>query len=98
MTASRCAGVARRDPRHRRITLPALTLTPRSPIDLNRAIHKLPADPAISKTRVWYRSQREHWLRWLEPYDSPGTYFRKVISGRDESFVHDHVVYPQGSS
>lgn len=26
--------------------------------------------------KAWYRSQKEHWLRWLSQYDTPGAYGR----------------------
>lgn len=68
---------------------------PRSPDDLRRAIAKLPEDERIVDPKVWYKSQKEHWLGWLGAYDGPGAYGRKVTSGRDARFVYNHVVNPQ---
>jgi len=67
----------------------------RTPTDLRRAISKLPEDERIVDPTVWYRSQKEHWLRWLDAYDGPGAYGRKVTSGRDARFVYNHVVEPK---
>lgn len=73
-----------------------MTSTPsRTPSDLRGAISKLSEDERIDNPKVWYRSQREHWLGWLEGYESPGAYGRKVTSGRDARFVYNHVVEPK---
>ena len=73
-----------------------MTSTPiRTPSALRRAISKLPEDERTNSPKVWYRSQLEHWLGWLEKYDSPGAYGRKVTSGRDARFVYNHVVEPK---
>lgn len=73
-----------------------MTSTPiRTPSALRRAISKLPEDERTNSPKVWYRSQREHWLGWLEKYESPGAYGRKVTSGRDARFAYNHVVEPK---
>lgn len=48
----------------------------------------------MQSSRVWYESQKEHWMGWLFHYNSPGAYGRKVVAGRDARFVYNHVVCP----
>jgi hypothetical protein len=43
---------------------------------------------------VWYDTQHEHWLGWLEGYKGPGGYERKNWS-RSAEFVYNHIVNPQ---
>ena len=43
--------------------------------------------------RVWYTSQKEHWLGWLSEYAGPGAYGRKN-SGRSAAFVYNHIGCP----
>ncbi len=72
-----------------------MTARQRTPAELRRAIARLPEDERIVDSKVWYKSQKEHWLGWLEHYDSPGAYGRKVTSGRDARFVYNRIVcYP----
>lgn len=33
-----------------------------------QAIRKLPAYEPIDDGRVWYKTQKEHWLGWLSEY------------------------------
>jgi hypothetical protein len=44
-------------------------------------------------TSVWYSTQKEHWLGWLEEYGGPGYYARKDWN-RDAEFVYNHIVCP----
>ena len=44
--------------------------------------------------RVWYTSQKEHWLGWLSEYDGPGAYDRKNWTGRSAQFVYNHIGCP----
>jgi hypothetical protein len=44
--------------------------------------------------RVWYITQKEHWLGWLSEYDGPGAYGRKTRSGRSAEFVYNHINCP----
>ncbi len=44
--------------------------------------------------KVWYRTQHEHWLGWLEGYSGPGAYSRKDHR-RTAEFVYNHIVNPQ---
>jgi hypothetical protein len=46
------------------------------------------------KRRVWYRSQKEHWIGWLSQYDGPGAYNRKTWKGRSAEFTYNHVRCP----
>jgi hypothetical protein len=43
--------------------------------------------------RLWYKTQKEHWLGWLEGYGGPGYYGRKDWN-RDGEFVYNHIVCP----
>ena len=43
---------------------------------------------------VWYQTQNEHWLGWLDAYNGPGGYNRKNAD-RSAEFVYNHVVNPQ---
>lgn len=66
-----------------------------TPKGLARKIARLQARPPItvsyeralaatrvwSPERVWYTSQKEHWLGWLSEYDGPGAYDRKTHRG-----------------
>lgn len=66
----------------------------------------LPAQPPITTAlearlskgdrakQVWYRTQKEHLIRWLTEYDSPGAYGRKVHSGRSAAFAYNHIMCP----
>lgn len=47
-----------------------------------------------SSEGVWYESQKEHWLGWLEEYDGPGFYGRKTHGGRTAEFVYNHINCP----
>lgn len=67
----------------------------RSPSDLIRAISRLPEDEPVDDPRKWYRTQKEHWLRWLSQYGGPGTYGRKGGPNRDARFVYNHIVEPK---
>jgi len=58
----------------------------------SRAIRLLRADPAIDQPRVWYRTQKEHWLGWLSEYHGPGAYGRSTRVPRDAAYAYNHVV------
>jgi hypothetical protein len=47
-----------------------------------------------SRDRVWYKSQKEHWLGWLSEYNGPGAYNRKTWNGRSAEFVYNHIGCP----
>lgn len=58
-----------------------------------KAINRLPSDEPKDRPRIWYRTQKEHWLGWLGDYDGPGAYGRKNWN-RDAKFAYNHVVCP----
>jgi hypothetical protein len=43
--------------------------------------------------RVWYRSQKEHWLGWLGEYEGHGAYDRKNWH-RSAQFIYNHIGCP----
>lgn len=45
------------------------------------------------KKDVWYSSQKEHWLGWLNAYDGPGYYGRETWDVTAEA-VYNRVVNP----
>lgn len=58
-------------------------------------IERLPSDPPVHHPRVWYLTQKEHWLGWLGDYDGPGGYGRIPGQKRDAKFAYNHIVNPQ---
>ena len=48
---------------------------------------------AWSSEKVWYKSQKEHWLGWLSEYDGPGFYGRKT-GWRSAEYAYNHIVCP----
>jgi hypothetical protein len=56
-------------------------------------IKKLPEDEPRYDSRVWYVTQKEHWLGWLSQYDGPGAYDRKT-GGHDAAFAYNHIQCP----
>jgi hypothetical protein len=62
---------------------------------LIKAIKKLPSDEPKDNPRVWYKTQKEHWLGWLSEYNGPGTYGRIPGIKRNAKFTYNHVVNPQ---
>lgn len=59
------------------------------------AIKRLPSDDPRQDPRVWYKTQKEHWLGWLKEYNGPGAYGRKTAQKRDARFAYNHVVCPE---
>jgi len=57
-----------------------------------RAIRALPEDEQRDNPRVWYLTQKEHWLGWLGQYGGPGAYGRKGGKNRDAKFAYNHIV------
>jgi hypothetical protein len=43
--------------------------------------------------RVWYSSQKEHWLGWLSENSGPGYYGRKN-SHRSAEYAYNHIICP----
>ncbi len=60
-----------------------------------QAIERLSEDKPIDDPRVWYRTQKEHWLGWLSEYNGSGAYGRQTGQNRDAHFAYNHVVNPQ---
>ena len=60
-----------------------------------KAIEHLPEDAPKDDPRKWYRTQKEHWLGWLDAYDGPGAYGRKPGPKRDARFAYNHIVCPE---
>ena len=63
-----------------------------------QAISALPSDePIASRHPAYnnYRTQKEHWLGWLNPNSGTGTYPRKSGPNRDARFVYNHIVEPK---
>jgi hypothetical protein len=58
-----------------------------------KAIELLPEDESLDRQGIWYKTQRQHWLGWLDGYYGPGAYSRKNWK-RDARFVYNHVVCP----
>jgi hypothetical protein len=57
-----------------------------------RAIEKLPADESRVDPKVWYITQKEHWIEWLKGYHGPGGYGRKIDKERDARYAYNHIV------
>ena len=69
---------------------------------LRQAILDLPSRQAITDRlerdknrgtlygKVWYCSQKEHWLGWLFHYEGPGYYHRQNWN-RTAEFVYNHI-------
>lgn len=43
---------------------------------------------------AWYSSQKEHWQGWLEEYEGPGAYDRKIQDGRSAKFAYNQIQCP----
>lgn len=57
-----------------------------------RAIQLLPSPQPEDNPKVWYTTQKEHWLCWLCQYNSPGAYDRIPGQGRDARYAYNHIV------
>ncbi len=65
---------------------------------LIEAINDLPADALVPKgTQGYnaYRTQKEHWLGWLDPSAGTGTYPRENNDQRDARDVYNRIVEPK---
>lgn len=63
--------------------------------ELLRTIKRLPADPPVHDPRVWYRTQKEHWIGWLSEYDGPGAYGRKTPTPTNAQSIYNRIVEPK---
>jgi hypothetical protein len=59
-----------------------------------RLIKLLPSDNIINDPNVWYQTQKEHWLGWLNEYKGPGAYGRSGTHD-DAKFIYNHIVEPK---
>jgi hypothetical protein len=59
------------------------------------AIRQLPSDDPVDDSRVWYKTQKDHWIGWLKGYYGPSAYGRKGEKERDARFAYNHVVNPE---
>lgn len=57
-------------------------------------IKKLKSDDSIISSRVYYKTQKEHWLCFLNNYDFNQAYGRLQGMNRDARFVYNHIVCP----
>ena len=65
------------------------------PISIRRfrdAIEKLPSDRARVTPGKSYRTQKEHWVGWLDDYYGKGYYGRHASTPRNARFAYNHVV------
>ncbi|MGD9874854.1 MAG: hypothetical protein AB7T27_11400 [Kiritimatiellia bacterium] len=65
---------------------------------LIQAIRRLPSDEPVAEGHPGYnnyRTQKDHWLGWLDPDSGTGTYPRKDASDRDARYVYNHIVEPK---
>jgi hypothetical protein len=64
-------------------------------LEFIRVIKKLPSDEPVEDPKVWYKTQKEHWLGWLKEYGGPGAYGRIPGQERDARFAYNHIVNHQ---
>ncbi len=57
-------------------------------------IKKLESDKPVISSRVYYTTQKEHWLCFLYNYDFNQAYGRLQGMNRDAKFVYNHIVCP----
>lgn len=62
---------------------------------LRKRIKQLPPGRDVSAEGHGWSTHKEHWLRWLKGYHSPGAYGRKITHGRDAEFSYNHVMNPE---
>jgi hypothetical protein len=61
------------------------------------AIHRLPSDePVAPRTPGYnvYRTQKDHWLGWLQPGNNTGTYARRSGNERGARHVYGQIGEP----
>jgi len=67
-----------------------------TPRQLANRIQKLSPRSVIALSlegskKVWYKSQKEHWLGWLSEYNGPGAYGRVKWGDRDAYYIYNHI-------
>jgi hypothetical protein len=63
-----------------------------------QAIRDLPSDEPVANRQVGYnnyRTQKDHWLGWLDPNSGTGTYPRADAPNRNAKYVYNHIVEPK---
>ncbi len=63
-----------------------------------QAIRGLPSDEPVADRQPGYnnyRTQKDHWLGWLDPDSNTGTYPRRSAPERDARYVYNRIVEPQ---
>lgn len=63
-----------------------------------QAIRRLPSDEPVANRQPGYnnyRTQKDHWLGWLDPNSGTGTYPRRSAPGRDARYVYNHIIEPK---
>ena len=63
-----------------------------------QAIRRLPSDEPVPDRQPGYnnyRTQKDHWLGWLDPNANTGTYPRRSAPDRDARYVYNRIVEPQ---
>ena len=61
-------------------------------------IERLPAEKEVPfGTRGYnrYRTQKAHWLGWLDSKSTTGTYQRQDVPGRSAKYVYNHIMEPK---
>jgi len=59
------------------------------------AISRLKSDLPKTQKGVYYTTQKQHWLCFLNEYDTNQTYGRLQGMNRDAKFVYNHIVCPE---
>jgi hypothetical protein len=57
-----------------------------------QAIQKLPSDKPKETPGKLYKTQKDHWLGWLNEYGGSGAYGRKGSKNQDAEFAYNHIV------
>lgn len=63
-----------------------------------QAIRRLPSDEPVPNRQPGYnnyRTQKDHWLGWLDPNSGTGTYPRRSAPSRDARYVYNHIIEPK---
>ena len=65
---------------------------------LIKFIETLPSDKEVeigTQGYNLYKSQKSHWLGWLDSKSNSGTYQRKDAPNRGAKFVYNHIMEPK---
>ena len=66
--------------------------------NLIKFIETLPSDKEVeigTQGYNLYKSQKSHWLGWLDSKSKSGTYQRKDAPNRGAKFVYNHIMEPK---